>query len=95
MHFSSSAVGAVKPPKPGTLVLIDWLDASSDHGWQPSADVKNKPDPVRSVGWVLKHDKHAITLAADGLKRKPHKHDVNRTITIPLGMVSRIWRIKL
>lgn len=75
----------------GQLVIVDWLDAHTpDNGWDAMDPDDFKASPVRSVGFVMNVDKHAISLAADGNPKRPHLDSVNRPITIPLGMITRI-----
>lgn len=84
----------MKVPPLNSLVLIDWDDAVTDSLWHEVG--KPKPSRVKSIGWVVYHDKHSITVTADGSRRrKVHKAHVNRTMTIPIGMVKKIWVIEL
>jgi hypothetical protein len=74
--------------KRGTLVLVTWLDAHSEVGWEDVKNVYLKPDVVLSVGWVISDNEDALVLAADvDAKARGRKKDVNRTILIPRGMV--------
>jgi hypothetical protein len=88
-----------KPARSGQLVLVEWRDAHADSGWAALGDVKTKPDIVMSVGWVIHHDDKAITVCADrGRKhRRQFKKtgDVNRTLTIPAGMIRKVWEIHI
>ena len=78
----------------GAVVIVDWLDAVTEAaGWGPHD--KGGPSKVRSVGFLMSWDKAAIVLAGDGAPKDPHKDEVNRTITIPLGMVQRVREVRL
>lgn len=86
----------MKGIRKGSLVVVDWLDTHTPHtGWTPPASEDFKPAPVRSVGFVMNADRHAITLAGDGQPKDPHKAEVNRPITIPVGMVTRVRVVRL
>lgn len=69
------------------LVQINWIDAVTDnHGWRPLADIRAmKPSACKSVGWIVKQTKAAITIVSclgEG--------DCDGDITIPMGMVKQI-----
>lgn len=83
----------------GQLVLVEWLDAAAQAGWTAVADVKNKPETVMTVGFLVLHDDKAITVCGD--RGKHHKRrlkkggEINRTLTIPAGMVVAVTEIHL
>ena len=46
------------------LVLVEWDDTITHHGWKEYKDIEIAPEPCLSVGWVLKSDKKSLTLSA-------------------------------
>lgn len=80
----------------GSLVIVDWLDAHTPSpGWDAPKRKDFKPERVRSVGFVVNADAKALTLCGDGAPKRPHKDSVNRPITIPLGMITRVREVRL
>ena len=52
---------------PGTMVLVEWVDAHSHDGWVDSGDMKElrrllTPHRCQSIGWVLEHTPYQIAL---------------------------------
>lgn len=82
--------------EPGTPVYVDWLDAHTpETGWSKIDKRDFKPEKVRSFGFLLNSDDAAVTIAGDANPRRPLKDDVNRVITIPAGMVTKIGELQL
>lgn len=78
----------------GTLVVVDWLDAVADHGWDDAS--RAKAERVRSVGVLCAVGRDGtLSLAADFDPSEKHKGDTNRRIVIPGGMVKRVRRVRL
>lgn len=48
------------------LVLIEWLDAHSGHGWQPLDEIVEHSEPIfcRSVGWLISESNGMKVLVA-------------------------------
>ena len=54
----------IERAKIGDLVLATWLDAASHDEWQPNAELaKSQPPLIESVGFVVRSDRVALTLA--------------------------------
>lgn len=72
----------------GTPVMLDWLDAHTpEAGWTKIDKDLFRPEKVRSFGFLLNRDGTAVTIAGDANAKKPLKDDVNRVLTVPIGMV--------
>ena len=69
------------------MVEVLWLDAieAMTDGWMEIKDLKNKPMPSKSLGYLVKDTKDAITLVA--LQNENH---VALGITIPRAMITEI-----
>jgi len=77
------------------LVKIEWNDANSPMGghWQDAEDLDNKPIRCVSVGFVMREDKHAVTLASH-LGGKTELHCVNGLMTIPQVCIVKRRKLK-
>lgn len=67
------------------IVEILWLDAieAMTEGWMEIKDLKNKPMPSKSVGYLVKDTKAAVTIVS--LQNENH---VALGITIPRAMIT-------
>lgn len=79
--------------KRGTAVEVTWLDAEAQSGWGAIREVRDKPVPVKSLGFVLHDNDEAIVLAGDVGEKLTEDEDVNRTMIIPRGMVQKVRRL--
>lgn len=78
----------------GQLVVVEWLDAlTHPNGWDEIKRKDMKCEAVVSVGFVLHQDEIGLTIAADTDSKHRGKGFVNRAITIPLGMVTKISEV--
>lgn len=78
---------------PSKLVILRWHDAVTTNGWKDSTEPPQRPEVVRSVGWLIEFNRVHAALAADiddteGAKTR------NREITIPRGMVIDITNVE-
>jgi hypothetical protein len=81
--------------KLGQLVMVEWLDATTQNGWSPAED-RREPERCLTVGWLLRDDEIAISIAASlGFDDDGEINGVNAVTTIPHGMVHRIKKVKV
>lgn len=71
----------VKTP---SLVLIEWVDAEHEFGWQESNDIETKEKVLTcfSVGWLLLNGKTQVKICQT-FSAENHA----QTLTIPKGMI--------
>lgn len=76
----------------GPITVIEWQDSSSMAGsvWKDTERVREHggPSNVRSVGWVLKEDKHSITLAGHA-----SENQCSGDLSIPKSVIKRRWSL--
>lgn len=78
--------------QPKEIVLIEWVDAESDVGWEtPSPDDADELPICESIGWIIKEEATFLIIAADHDDTNGH---YNRRIKIPLGMVKNVYPLK-
>ncbi len=46
------------------LEYIEWVDHHATGGWTEEGDLDHAPTLCKSIGWLLKEDNKAVTLAA-------------------------------
>lgn len=74
-------------------VQVEWIDIKSDPSWQSLHDVnESKPTICISIGYLLKIDRIADKLI---LGHSMTEDGMADHTVIPLGVVSRIRRLKL
>lgn len=71
----------------GKLVLVEWVDIVTDHGWKDATDFSH-PVGCESVGWLLQRTPDFVHLAADVGKNGTVEY--NRRITIPAATIRSI-----
>ena len=62
------------------LILIEWIDATTEDGWSSKEDLE--AHQIKSVGWLIKETKNEVVLAADF-----SPPETNRRIAIPNGWI--------
>jgi len=79
----------------GDLVLIQWLDAAVDSGWEDDKSHDSKAHLIQSVGWVIEKSakKKAVILAADKAA-DPTDKETNRRLAIPNGWIQSVAMLK-
>ncbi len=75
--------------KKNDLLLIEWDDAITSHGWENREEVLRVAS-CRSVGWLLYKDKKQVLLASTS---SSSVDTVNNHIAIPLGGIKKIRRL--
>lgn len=82
--MSEKEVVEFEPTKTPALVLIEWLDAEHEFGWQEGNELDEK-EPVLTcftVGWLLKKTKLHVKVCQT-FSYNNHA----QTLTIPKGMI--------
>jgi len=46
----------------GRLILVEWFDHWSGHGWASAGDYHHKPIHIRTIGWEAESDDERILL---------------------------------
>jgi hypothetical protein len=73
-------------------VLVEWRDCMAVAGWHSQTEARNAQlTTVRSVGFLLKADRHRLVLAQS---LGDETGDVGEVVTIPRGAVSTIKGLK-
>lgn len=72
------------------LVYIKWVDSSETVGWVELGKINNDLDHCDTVGWVLREDKLAITVAAS-----MSETEACAAMTIPKKCIISYKEIKL
>lgn len=73
------------------FAVVVWMDATGTLDETTPRDIKHKPDPIYSYGFVLRSDEAGISLAHEWML-----DDDYRTVTfIPRGMVKEEIVLKL
>ena len=70
------------------VVWIEWIDANEEVGWVPKGAVDNVGLLVKSIGFVVKEDRHCITITNSDTGRS-----VNDPFTIPKACIRGIWEV--
>lgn len=72
---------SIKTP---AIVLIEWLDAEHEFGWQDSNDMDDKEEVLNcfTVGWLIKETKTQVKVCQT-FSLDNHA----QTLTIPKGMI--------
>jgi len=81
------------------LVLVDWVDSSSVHGWTPLTELMRSGTNLMcaTVGWEIKKTKEAIHLISSLAFNNAPNGEVDSgagNITIPLCSIKKIWTLK-
>ena len=67
----------------GDVVAVVWADSNSHSGWDRRSEYdKLEPEPVLTVGVVLKRTPEMLSIALCQTE-----HSVNQAISIPVGMI--------
>ena len=78
-------------PQIPKLVLIMWLDACHEFGWQDgNEDVDSEIVPCLTIGWLLSKTKSSVKVCQTW---SPDNHA--QTIVIPSGMIQRMEELPL
>lgn len=81
--------GQVKDkPKKVKVLLIDWLDSCSSHGWKNSNEVECEVSRCQSVGFLVAENEVCIVLALNRTTQAGYK-PFGDLITIPRPAIIR------
>ena len=70
------------------LVIVEWVDAHTGHGWERDDEADGEGSIVYTVGFLVRSTRQAVTVAST----TDRKGSNNSRITIPRGMVKAIRR---
>ena len=68
------------------LVIVDWLDANTESGWQTIKDIKHEPTLIRTVGWLLSQDDKCLVMFSSYTE----DGDAGEVTTIPAPWVQKV-----
>lgn len=71
------------------MVLVEWVDSSTFHGWVEEKDIKDIPCYCFSVGWKIKANREVVTLSA---MRSDNSSNLRQII--PRGCIKSVKVIK-
>lgn len=71
------------------IVLIEWEDADTDHGWEELEDSDFSPTLASTVGFLIKEDDAAVSIASTY-----SGSSTNNRMRIPKGMIKTMKVIK-
>jgi hypothetical protein len=83
-----------KPEAPPKLVLVEWVDAVTDTGWEVGKG-HSKIDLVQSIGWLISKNNTEITLAGDVSSDKDGLLHTNRRLSVPAQWIKSMKDITL
>lgn len=63
---------------------IEWFDPVSDDVWRPYEEVKDNPNTIKSIGWIVKETPSCIVL---GLNSDEAEESWSLTMTIPKVLI--------
>lgn len=73
------------------LAIVEWIDAWACSRWQEIPKTDLATVACRSVGWIVRRDKHQILLAGTyGAHGSGEEPDINQMMAIPLGFIKKI-----
>lgn len=73
------------------IVVVEWVDAHTSHGWEGDGDASAEGAIVYTVGFLVRSSRGAITVASTSDKQGTN----NARITIPRGMIKSINRLRV
>jgi hypothetical protein len=87
----------MKTPKPGTLVLVEWEDSSTEDSWCTLRAVEEKLNIAKlckTAGWVMKVDDDSVWIVCCGAFTVAGELELSGSaFRIPLPIVKRIIRL--
>jgi hypothetical protein len=81
-----------KPEAPPKLVLIEWVDAVTDTGWEVGKG-HSKIDLVQSIGWLIQKDDTQVIIAGDVSSDKDGLLHTNRRLSVPAQWIKLVRNI--
>ena len=75
------------------LVLVEWHDAATNHGWEAHEAVDTDEELMITVGFVIAKGKNTIVIASS--IDKGHHAQSNSRIKIPVGMIASIRELNV
>jgi len=81
----------MKMPRPGQLVICEWVDITSDDSWLTDQEAQGaEPINAVSVGWVLNSDRTALRLYSTVCEEDGTKN----VLCIPRGTIKKVRGVK-
>ena len=81
---------AIPKIKQGTIVEIEWCDASTQDGWVDIKDVEHGLSKVETIGYLYKQDEEVITV----IFSKGEGDEVLSPFGIPTNAITSIRELK-
>jgi len=75
------------------LVIVEWHDAATGHGWETIEEVDTKEELMITVGFVVGKGENTIVIASS-IDKEQHGQS-NSRIKIPLGMIKSIKELNI
>ena len=75
------------------LVIVEWHDAATGHGWESVEEVDTKEELMITVGFVVGRGEHTVVIASS-IDKEQHGQS-NSRIKIPLGMIKSIKELNV
>ena len=72
------------------LVIVTWVDASTQSGWTDLHEIKANPVKVKTVGWLLSETDQCVTLFSSFTQDQA----AGEVTTIPAPWVTSIKRLR-
>ena len=78
--------------RPGTFVLVEWLDAFGAGGWNSAVDIRANPVEavIRTVGWVVSDDPIYLTLT---MQHHLGTDGVGAVASVPQATIRKVTRL--
>lgn len=79
------------------LLEVTWDDAFNSSRWHTQAEAEKwHGEPVRciTIGWLIKRDRHGISLAHTVMGAPVMHSDIGSPWHIPKGMIRKVRRIR-
>jgi len=92
--------GKLKFPtlKMGDVIEVTWLDSNTKHhgGWEKEVDFFHEDTNlvIKSVSFFIGEKDGSIKLAADRFAMIGFETEINRTMTIPVGCIMTLKKLK-
>lgn len=75
------------------LVIVEWHDAATGHGWENHEEVDTREELMITVGFIVAKGDSTVVIASS-IDKEDHAQS-NSRIKIPLGMVKSIKELNI
>ena len=77
------------------IELVSWLDiASGESGWQPTEGYDLEPQPIETVGYVVKETKEYLVMCQSRYDNEKPEF-IDNLVGIPKGCITMRSRMKM